>query len=143
VKAATIYERRGQLYIHSSSRTTVGVWVINPPVLSTSKGNLGEIGQSIRESFAASYEGVPHPKIWKGLFDPVLDLAGVKSSKEFQEAAKCVEVRTADGKSVEFFPSRNEYPGRGFTPLSNTLEVTVDSDEALGSAALLALEMSE
>ncbi len=145
MKTATVYERNGKLYIHSLSKTTVGVWVINPPVLTASKSNAGEIGRAIRECLAGSREGVPHPSpsVAKRVFDPVLNLAGVKSTKEFNESAKCVQVEAAEGKSVTFVPTRNGRAERGFTRLSNPLEIAPDSDDALGSATLIALERSE
>jgi hypothetical protein len=49
MRAATIYERKGRLYIHSSSQTTAGVWIINAPVLAVDKKDIGEVGRALSE----------------------------------------------------------------------------------------------
>lgn len=143
MKVATIYERKGKLYLHSSSKTTAGVWVINAPVLAVDKEDAGEVGRSIKECLAASGEGVPHPRSFTNLFDPVLDLAGVKSFGTFVKSAKCVGVEMSDGASVMLVPTRNEGFQGGFTPLPNRTEAALGSDEVLGRAALAALAMAE
>jgi hypothetical protein len=144
MRAATIYERDGKVYVHSSSKTTVGLWVMNVPVFSASTDNVAEIGRSIRECLAASREGIPHPKSFPtNLFDPVLDLAGVESYATFVQSTKCVEIESEDDRTVTFVPTRNEGPEEGFAELTNTVEITFGSDNELGSAALAALEMSE
>ena len=142
MKAATIYERKGKLYVHSSSKTTAGVWVINPPVLAVEKEDAGKVGRALKECLAASREGVPHPKSFTNLFDPVLDLAGVKSFGTFMKSAKCIEVETSDDATVTLLPTRNEGVEEGFAPLPTKTETALGSDEALGSAAAAALAMS-
>ncbi|WP_432288796.1 hypothetical protein SLT36_30265 (plasmid) [Aminobacter sp. BA135] len=142
MKAATIYERKGKLYVHSSSKTTAGLWVINAPVLALEMEDIGQVGRSIKECLAASREGVPHPVSFTNLFDPVLDLAGVKSFGTFVKSAKCVEIEANDAETVTLIPTRNEGADGGFVPLPNRTETTLGSDEAMGSAAVAALAMS-
>lgn len=143
MKAATIYERKGKLYVHSLSKTITGVWVINDPVLAVDQEEFGEVGRSIRACLAASREGIAHPKVFANLFNSVLDIAGVKSFSTFLKSAKCVEVEASDGAVVTLIPTRNEGIDDGFTPLSSRAEVTAGSDEALGAAAVAALAMAE
>jgi hypothetical protein len=143
VKAATIYERKGKLYAHSSSKTTAGVWVINAPTLTADKANFGEVGRVIRECLAASREGVPHPSSFANLFDPVLALADVSSFGTFVKSAKCVEIETNDGVTAALIPTRNEGVDDGFSPLPGKTEAPLDSDEALGAATITVLAMSE
>lgn len=54
MKAATIYERNGKVYVHSSSRTTAGLWVINDPILVVDKEDTSEVGRALRACLAAS-----------------------------------------------------------------------------------------
>jgi hypothetical protein len=143
MKAATIYERKGKLYVHSSSKTTAGVWVINAPVLAIDKEDTGEVGRALRACLEASREGVPHPKSFTNLFDPVLDLASVKSFGTFVKSAKCVELETSDDATVTLIPTRNEGVDDGFAPLPNKTEAAFGSEEALGAAAVAALAMAE
>ncbi|WP_156433012.1 hypothetical protein [Sinorhizobium sp. GL28] len=143
MKAATIYEREGMLYVHSSSKTTVGLWILNAPVLSIDKTDVGEVGRAIRECLAASCENVPHPRSFTNLFDPVLVRAGVKSFGRFLKAAKCVEVETSCEATVRLIPTRNEGVKSGFVPLTGKTVSVIGSDEDLGSAAIEALATSE
>jgi hypothetical protein len=143
MKAATIYERKGKLFFHSSSKTTAGVWVLNAPILATDKENISEIGRSTRECLAASREGVPHPTSFAGLFDPVLDLAGIKSFATFVKSAKCLEAEMVNDETVTLIPTRNEGVEDGFAPLPNKTKISLGSDEALGSEVIAALAASE
>lgn len=142
MKAATIYGRGGKTYVHSSSKTTAGVWVINAPVLVVEGGDPGELGKALRECLAASSEGVPHPKSFTNLSDPMLNLAGVKSYNTFAKSAKCVEVEL-HGETVTLIPTRNEGAEGGFVPISGKAQVAVSEDAALGSAAITALALAE
>ncbi len=143
MKLATLYERKGKVFVHSASRTTAGVWIINAPVLAIDLQNIAAIGDAVRKCLAASREGVPHPQVFANVFEPVLLLAGVKSFSTFMKSAKCVEAEARDDASVTLIPMRNEGGEGGFTPLSNTAEAALDSDEAIGTAVVVALSLSK
>lgn len=143
MRAATIYQHAGMLYVHSSSKTTVGIWILNAPVLSVNKTDVGELGRAIRECLAASCENVPHPRSFTNLFDPVLARAGVKSAGGFLKAAKCVEVETSGEATVSLIPTRNEGIKSGFVPLPGKAVSVIGSDDELGFAAIEALATSE
>jgi hypothetical protein len=142
MKCATIYQRGNKIYVHSLSRTTAGVWVINNPVLMVEAENPRRLGESLRECLAASSEGMSHPKSFGGLFDPVLSLAGVKSFNTFVKAAKCVEVELDDQTAI-LIPTRNEGSEDGFVPLPEKSQIANNENEALGSAAISALALAE
>jgi hypothetical protein len=141
MKLATIYERKGKVYVHSSSRTTAGIWIINAPVLAVDASDMAGVGSAVRRCLAASREGVPHPQSFERLFDPVLILAGVKSFNTFVKSAKCVEAEARDDASLTLTPTRNEGVDGGFAPLPNTTEAGLDSDEAVGAAVTVALSL--
>lgn len=142
MKRATLYERKGKVFVHSSSRTTAGVWIINAPVLAVDVQDLKGIGDAVRKCLAASREGVQHPQSFTKLFDPVLSLAGVKSFNTFVKSAKCVEAEARTDASLTLIPTRNEGADGGFAPLPNTAEAALDSDEAVGAAVAAALSSS-
>ena len=142
MKAATIYGRGGKIYVHSLSKTSAGVWVINAPVLAVDGGDVREIGQSLRECLAASSDGVPHPKSFTNLSDPMLSLAGVKSYNTFAKSAKCVEVEL-NGETATLIPTRNEGVEGGFVPLPEKAQVAGNEGDSLGSAAIAALALAE
>lgn len=143
MKAATIYERKGKLFVHSSSKTVAGLWVISRPVLATEKDDIALLGRSVKECLAASHECIPHPASFKNLFDPVLALAGVKSFRTFIKSAKCVEVEASDSAILILIPTRNEGAENGFVHLPDRTEATLSSDEALGSAVVATLAIAE
>jgi hypothetical protein len=142
MKAASIYGRGNKIYVHSSSKTTAGVWVMDAPVLVVEEGDARELGQSLRECLAASSEGIPHPKSFTNLSDLMLSLAGVKSYRTFAKSAKCVEVEM-NGETATFIPTRNEGAEGGFVPLPGKAQIAGGGDDALGSAAIAALAMAE
>jgi hypothetical protein len=142
MKATTAYERKGQIFLHASSKTTAGVWVISEPISAASKDDPVEIGRLALASLRGSTENAPHPKAWTNLFDPVLALAGVKSLDTFIKGAKCVEIEL-DGGQVKFIPTRNEGVEDGFAPLPERTRSTLESDERLGAELLAALAVAE
>lgn len=143
MKRATLYERNGKVFVHSSSRTTAGVWIINSPVLAIDVQDLAGIGGALRKCLAASREGVQHPQSFSRLFDPVLILAGVKSFNTFVKSAKCVEAEAGDDGSLTLIPTRNEGADMGFAPLPSTAEQIPDSDEAIGASIAAAFSLSK
>jgi hypothetical protein len=140
MKAATIYERGGKMFIHGSSKTTAGVWVLCAPVLQAENRDARNIGQAVRECLASSRLGVPHPKTFTNLFEPVLKLAGVKSFYAFMNSAKYVGVELED-EVVTLIPTRNGGKD-GFIPLPNRSRVALVSDEELGLAIVSALSVA-
>lgn len=141
MRSATIYERRGKLYIHSLSKTIDGIWVLSAPILSMAKDDVREVGHRVKECLAGSQTGIPNPELSINLFEPVLSLAAVKSFSTFIKSAKCVLVDTNDGVIVRFVPTRNEGAIGGFTELSEFMQAPLDSDEALGAASIEALAL--
>lgn len=143
MKAAAIYERKGMLYVNSLCTTTVGIWMLTPPVLAVDKDNLDGVGRAIMECLLASKGGVPHPKVFTNLVAPLLEVAGVKSIGAFEKLAKCVQVRMDDGGRVTLTPTRNGGSREGFVDLNDKAVVSLNSGEALGAAAVAALAASE
>jgi hypothetical protein len=141
MKAATLYERGNEIIVHSSSETTAGVWVLSAPVLKVEKDDTVGIGRAIRECLGSSSRGVPHPKTFSGLFDPVLALAGVRFFGDFMKSSKCVQAEMHDGM-VTLIPTRNEGPHEGFVPLPSRCELTLGSDEKFGLAAITTLSVA-
>lgn len=143
MKAATIYERSGTLYIHSLSKTTTGLWLMNEPVLAVANGEARDVGDAIKKCLFASREGLPHPTTFRPAFDVVQELAGVKSYRAFVKSAKCVQAWMKDDRTVTLTPTRNGGARDGFSPLSNKSIVVESSEVGLGSAAIAALEATE
>jgi hypothetical protein len=114
MQKATMYKRRGRFFLHASSRTTEGVWILTAPCLRFDEDcNDDEIGAGIRTTLNASQTGVAHPRTWTGLVDPLLGLAGVKSWSTLAKAARSVAIEE-EGTAVLFIPTRNLGVEHGF-----------------------------
>ena len=83
MQRAILYKRKDKYFIHASSKTTAGVWILQEPVYLIE--NVGEIIKYIPKVLNESREGIQHPKNWSTLFNPVLEIAGVKSYQGFYQ----------------------------------------------------------
>lgn len=115
-KAAAAYRIGDAIILHASSRTTAGLWILSTPVLACDAGDTLQLGKGILAALEGSVDGVPHPTSWKGRFDPVLRLAGVRSWRSFARTASCVEIE-CEKASMKFEPTRNLGPKEGYEPL--------------------------
>jgi hypothetical protein len=134
VRLSIVYRRRDQYFIHASSKTTDGVWILSEPCLSMSadEGH-GELGRRIVLALDGSRSGVPHPRDWKGLANPLLPLAGVKSWAAFSKSAACVEVAEEEGR-ITLTPTRNLGVHGGFEAEASRQILTTREDiERLGA----------
>jgi hypothetical protein len=128
MKSATAYKKGNALYLHSSSKTTAGVWIATPPFVKVEMDSTASAkGEAVIQALNASEEGVPHPTNWNGRIDPLLDLAGVKTWATFMKNAVCVDVES-DGEQLKLIPMRNLGPKDGFEPvLENTVALSFHS----------------
>jgi hypothetical protein len=133
MRRATIYRRKKQFLVHTSSRTTAGVWILSQPCVAISDASDDrEFGQAIRLALAGSKTDVPHPQTWKGLLDPLLVLAQVKTWNTFSKQASCVEVEQEDSRII-VIPTKNLGPEEGFQPDSSKQVVLARDSDELGA----------
>ena len=142
MKIATVYRRGERIFVHSSSRTTAGVWVLTDPVLAVDGDNPARLGGAVLDALGGSREGVNHPTSWKGIFDPVLRLAKARSWNTFAESAKCVEVEF-EGDTISIFPTRNLGSRDGFERIPGKSKISGPTVEEVGAATLQALRDAE
>ncbi len=144
MKKATSYKRGQRVFTHANSSTTAGVWILELPALVADATDVKLVGQQVAQAIQASKQGVPHPTSWKGLFDPVLSLAGVKSWSTFAKSARCVGLEW-ETDCVSIVSTENLGADGGFNDTErNNLPAAVLSDpQALGSALLAAFEKSK
>lgn len=113
-RMATVYSRRRKVYMHASSQTTDGVWILTEPIVSLDgRATDEEIGSAVQATLKQSRVGIPHPTNWTGLLAPLLNAAGVRSWSKFAETATCVCLELQDGKLVAI-PTKNRGPANGF-----------------------------
>jgi hypothetical protein len=143
MRHVNVYLRKGAILMHASSRTTDGVWILTGVCVKL-PADTGDatVGAAVRARLAESQNGVPHPKIWKGLFDPVLEAAGVKSWGVFVRGASSVSIHeTSEGLSVQ--PMRNQGTD-GFRVMKEAVfgVPSPSSDESIGAALREGIRMS-
>jgi hypothetical protein len=137
MKLATAYKRRERIFLHASAKTTVGVWILWPPVLAVD--GVSALGQNIRLVLKGSRLNVPHPTSWTGLTGPLLRLANVRTWNAFARSAKCVQIESSADR-VAFLPTRNGDTKEGFVPLPERLLHSPLVEEDLARTLLAAFE---
>lgn len=116
MKMASVYLRKGILYLHANSQTSVGAWISAPPFLSVGWGDpdvSAKVNGAVSRVLEESRQGVPHPTEWD-LGGPLYQLAGVRSWGEFA-TGDCKLVRVegrVDG--IYVVPQTNCGPRGGF-----------------------------
>ena len=136
MKHGTVYKRARGLYFHSDSETTAGVWIATAPYLQVSlDSGHAAIGDAVMRVLEASQQGIEHPTEWRGLFDPLLDLAKVNSWSVFMRNARLVSLELEHG-ALKVVPHRNLNAKEGFESIDEqAVEVSLeDGEEELGMA---------
>lgn len=142
MKAATAYERRGMIFVHSLSRTTEGIWILCDPVLALNADDTLGAGKAVMDCLSSSVVGVKHPQSFGNVFLPVLKMAKTKSYKDFVRGAKCVEI-FGDGGRIKLFLTKNMGVDEGFMQLGVVKECAQCSDREVGEALSSAFSDSE
>lgn len=126
-KRASVHLRKNILYFSSSSQTVLSAWIGSPPYIKADFSEKDDnINKIVLDVLNASKQGVPYPKTFNGLFEPVLTLAGVKSYRTFMKGAFCCELEEENGM-VTITPTQNE-GGNGFSHL-NDASIKLCSEE--------------
>jgi hypothetical protein len=135
-QCAIAYKRGDQVFIHGSSKTTGGVWILQPPVLEAGMCDNARLSRCLVEAMDSSREGIPHPATFSGVFDPILDVAKVATWNSFTEGVLCVGISVENGR-MHFVPTRNLGPQGGFGYLKDK-QISISSTEpALFGVALM------
>ena len=114
MKLATVYRRRADFIIHPDSCTTVEAWILSEPCVRLPVDCTdGQLGATVLSALERSKTGVPHPTEWKGLLEPLLQAAGVKSWGAFAKNAVCVLV-SEEANNIELVPTVNLGAREGF-----------------------------
>ncbi len=140
-QSAIAYRRGAQVYLHASSKTTAGVWVLQAPVLVADASDPVSLGRNLATVLGASLEGVPHPASFDGIFDPILRAASVASWAAFTDGVLCVGI-TAEHGHVTFVPTRNRGGQGGFAYLKDK-QRGLDATAAVDFGAALMLTYAQ
>ena len=94
-KSASIYERKGSIYITASLRTEDGLWIEDGPCtkLDLTETSM-DIGDALLEALSRSGRVIPHPTEWKSVDEdnPILDAAGIKRWRTFRRGTRCLSI---------------------------------------------------
>jgi hypothetical protein len=135
-KIALAYKKRTGLFLHSCSRTTIGVWIATEPFIKVDiNETLAGRGQAVLLVLTASSEPLPHPKQeeWGKVFEPMLKLAGATSLTAFEKDAACCRLEI-DGEDLCLIPHRKR---KGYLEIPDrAIKIQRVSSEATIGAAL-------
>jgi hypothetical protein len=146
-KKAGSYLLRDRIFIHGKKKTTQGLSMFSYPLFELSLDDLPEaIGEKVRECLEAFLEGnqPPSREELKKINDPMIQLAGEKTTKGFFTKVKDVPINLTNNR-ITFFPTENHGWKDGF---KNTQHPNIELDygsatnEDLGKALLKAFELS-
>ncbi len=119
MRAATIYLRDNIFFIHSSSKTEAGFWILSEPAIKIeAEFSMDALEKAVVSALRASKENAYQPKSFDGVFQPILRLAAVRSWSIFAKNAKCVEVEEENGV-ITLIPTKNLGIQAGFEPLQH------------------------
>jgi hypothetical protein len=108
------------------ARTTTGVHVDRDPLSLPLETDVDALVAVLSEALGNSTRMVPHPaqSEWKGGFQPILNVAGVRSYRAFMASAALVGVED-DGVQISVPPYRNLAPKAGFEPTHSAREIVI------------------
>lgn len=142
MQSANVYKFRDRVIVCSLSKTTAGVWIVHGTVTVVAASDPTGLGGLVLDALDGSISGIPHPKVWTGLFDPVLRMAGVKTYSAFMKLASLVDVRRSES-TVVLIPMRNQGSKEGFFPNENAKHSLENpAPNALGQAVTQLLTLS-
>lgn len=139
-RVATCYLRKGQVYLHASSRTVDGFYVATPPFLVVDLANSRKVEASITSALAGSKAKVPTPPRDVELLSALYELAGVKTWGSFVRGAKMTHLYQLE-TTLRFRPTRNFGARNGFEEIAEAVFET-SPHESSSSALVRAFELS-
>jgi hypothetical protein len=142
MKKAAAFLRKGKIFLHPYSRTTQGFWIFSLPVVVADE-NDEDLGGKLLTILSNSAESVPHPATWKGLTDPLLKAAGVRSFASFTKFANGVDITRDEDGVITFMPTKNGGPRNAFLHLDDKLIRSSAAEEDLESALRAAFAACE
>ena len=136
-RSAVAYRANGRLIIAPIVQTTIGLGVEVDPHCLPAPVDHDALANALAGALARSDRVVPHPLQgeWKGLFQPFLRAAGVRSYRAFMADAQRVGI-ALDGQQLTLEPQRNLGPREGFVPVPENAE-WVDQDDLHQAAVIL------
>lgn len=137
------------IFLNSKKTTNQGMAILSEPIFKLSLNDDSKlIGEKIRICIDSYNDdrSTPHPtrEGFKTINDPLIKLAGAKSSKDFFTKVKDVEVVLIDN-TLYFSPTENHGWKEGFKKTEHPnieLDYSAATDEDLGNALLKAFELS-
>jgi len=145
MKSASVYLRRGVFYVHPLAGSQGGdPCLFTGPVLQSPEHAGAEaLGSLVRQAVEASHHHAPWPTDWKGLTDPLLAAASVKSMATFMKGATHVRVDVDRGE-LTVTPTTTKEHRNAFSPLKGReIKRAVGSDAEWGKAVVHGFAMSD
>jgi hypothetical protein len=137
-KLASIYERKGALFVTAAHQTKAGFWIDDDRVVSLNQSTPEELGRAVEFALALSRSGVPTPPPAQRIDRPLLEAAGVGSWATFMKLSTLVSI-SMDGDVLKATPYRNLGGKGGFEPQPDIAIQPPISAAALGDTIMMLL----
>jgi hypothetical protein len=141
-KLASIYLRKGKIFISASHKTEAGFWIADDQSVVVENSDESGICEAVGAALARSKHDVPTPPRDANLVRPLLAAANVSSWSTFAKLAKYVNVHLGDGE-LEITPYRNMGGSDGFEPITESAVMLPEGSSDLGNAILTAFAIAE
>ena len=142
MKCATAYLRKGEVFLNSSSKTSVGAWVCTSPYLIVDSHDVEQLGRAVIEVINGSLDGIPHPTEFTSLTKPILEMAGVKSWGAFVKGAHCCEISESNDV-ITITPTINQGKN-GFDHINDkSLNINLSTVKKIGDELIEAFSYCE
>lgn len=147
-KTINVSQLERRIFINANKKTVSSLPIFSHPLFEFNIGtDPSDLGKAIRKCLNAWTEGHPQPsrEELKKINQPLIELAGKKSSKEFFSSIKSLPTKLVDN-TLSFYPTINNGWKAGFSALEGgpiVIEnISESTDFQIGEALLKALAQS-
>jgi hypothetical protein len=117
-RLATVYERRGRIFVSAEAKTRAGFWVTQLTGRCRPRPPLHALAATVLHALARSGGTVPTSPPSESPAKPLLQLARVKTYATFARGAKAVTV-SQEESGITVVPMHNGGSRTGFTELDD------------------------
>lgn len=147
-KTINISQLDRRLFINANKKTVTTLPIFSQPLFEFSiDSDPSVLGKAVRKCLESWTEGHPQPdrEALKHINDPLIELAGKKSPKDFFDKIKSIPTKLVDN-TLSFYPTINNGWKEGFSVAEGGPVVIQDinksTDFQIGNALINALSMS-
>ena len=130
LKSASVYLRKAQFYVHPLAGSSGGdpALFMEPVTVLEGTADAAKLGDAVLRALQLSHHHASWPIDWKGLSDPLLRAAGVKSESTFMKGSRHVRVNL-DADTITVITTTSKIATDAASPLGVLRCTAVDAYE--------------